>query len=556
MAQWNRRDFLNFSVLMAGAGALNLFHLYAAETDARVRADIERAALVATGDGECVVATQSFTAGRPFDESILERYFESFAATDEELFTNTISNAEAFDFMKGRMPLFECPDEDIERTYYFRWWTYRKHLKKRPEGWVVTEFLPTVGWAGAENTISCAMGHHLREARWLKDDAILDDYTRFMMEKGNTTGPKSYVCWPAWATLERVKVSGDAAFAKSMLGAFARRFEICKKGWKLRGLHTAQNPATGLFAMDPGHEGTEHALSPKGARVMVNSAAWAEADAIARIARMADDDGLAERFEREAAAIREAVVSRLWRDDLAFFTAVAPDGRHDAVRELHGYAPFYFRMPLGESFLDAWKPLTREDGFYAPHGLAFPERSARGWKIDRKGHECKWNGPSWPYATSIALTALYEILQSGDAPHAPVSAEDFAALVKQYAAAHVRKLGDGRTVPWIDENLDPLTGEWLARAILKTNPAKCNLFKGERGKDYNHSTFCDLVIAGLCGVVPHEDGRIDIKPLAPRDWDWWRLDGVRYHGRILTITFDRHGTRYGRGKGMSITVKE
>ena len=56
MAQWNRRDFLNFSVMMAGAGmlsplwaamkydrkgVLDLFRLYAAETDARVRAGIE-----------------------------------------------------------------------------------------------------------------------------------------------------------------------------------------------------------------------------------------------------------------------------------------------------------------------------------------------------------------------------------------------------------------------------------------------------------------------------------------------------------------------------------
>ena len=32
------------------------------------------------------------------------------------------------------IPLFECPDKTIERTYYFRWWTYRKHLRKTPSG--------------------------------------------------------------------------------------------------------------------------------------------------------------------------------------------------------------------------------------------------------------------------------------------------------------------------------------------------------------------------------------------------------------------------------------
>ena len=493
---------------------------------------------------------------RPLDESIVERHFAAFAAADEELFTNTVDNAHACGFMKGEIPLFECPDEDITRTYYFRWWTFRKHLRKTPRGWVVTEFLPPVGWAGAENTISCAMGHHLREGRWMRTQRFFDDYTRFMLAHGTVTGPRSYVSWPAWATLERAKVSGDRQFAIRMLPAFVTRFDICKKGWKLRALNTAQNPETGLFMMDCGHEGTEMALSPKGARVMVNSAMWAEADAIAAIARMAGDAALAARFEKEAGTIRAAVVARLWNAERAFFTAVAPNGRHDGVRELHGYAPFYFRMPLDESFLAAWKPLMREDGFHAPHGLTFPERSARGFRIDRRGHECKWNGPSWPYSTSIALTALYGTLQGDSACEPPVSQADFAALVKQYAAAHVMKLKDGRTVPWIDENLEPFTGEWLARAILRARPVKRVRFKGERGKDYNHSTFCDLVIAGLCGFVPHEDGLIEVKPLAPREWDWWCLKNVRYHGNDVTISFDRDGTRYGRGKGLAITVDE
>ena len=38
----------------------------------------------------------------------------------------------------------------------------------------------------------------------------------------------------------------------------------------------------------------------------------------------------------------------------------------------------------------------------------------------------------------------------------------------------------------------------------------------------------------------------------PESWDWWRLDGVRYHGSNLTILFDRDGTRYGKGKGLVV----
>jgi hypothetical protein len=36
---------------------------------------------------------------------------------------------------------------------------------------VITEFSPKVGWAGRDNSIICAAGHHLMDARWLRDGA-------------------------------------------------------------------------------------------------------------------------------------------------------------------------------------------------------------------------------------------------------------------------------------------------------------------------------------------------------------------------------------------------
>ena len=150
------------------------------------------------------------------------------------------------------------------------------------------------------------------------------------------------------------------------------------------------------------------------------------------------------------------------------------------------------------------------------------------------------------------MTALYETLQSG--AEIPVGKADFARLLKQYAAQQVRVREDGQTVPWIDENLNPFTGDWQARTILIEQARRAGReprFR-ERGKDYNHSTFCDLVIAGLCGFVPKSDGSLVVKPLAPDEWNWWCVDGVRYHGRDITILFDRDGTHYGKGKGLRV----
>lgn len=64
---------------------------------------------------------------------------------------------------------------------------------------------------------------------------------------------------------------------------------------------------------------------------------------------------------------------------------------------------------------------------------------------------------------------------------------------------------------------------------------------------------CDLVISGLVGLVPREDNTVVVDPLIPTNaWDWFCLDNVPYHGRSLTILWDRDGEKYGKGKGFHV----
>ena len=102
-------------------------------------------------------------------------------------------------------------------------------------------------------------------------------------------------------------------------------------------------------------------------------------------------------------------------------------------------------------------------------------------------------------------------------------------------------------MPWIDENLHPDKPEWLARKIILDTPSMREHFPKERGKDYNHSTFCDLVISGLVGVVPNADGGLTVDPLAPADWDYFVLENLRYRGHDVDI-------RWRRGSGLTVTV--
>ncbi|MHC4682256.1 MAG: glycosyl hydrolase family 65 protein [Planctomycetota bacterium] len=61
------------------------------------------------------------------------------------------------------------------------------------------------------------------------------------------------------------------------------------------------------------------------------------------------------------------------------------------------------------------------------------------------------------------------------------------------------------------------------------------------------------MISGLVGLVPRHDDTLVVDPLVPADaWDWFCLDNVLYHGRTLTILWDRSGAKYGRGQGLSV----
>ena len=77
----------------------------------------------------------------------------------------------------------------------------------------------------------------------------------------------------------------------------------------------------------------------------------------------------------------------------------------------------------------------------------------------------------------------------------------------------------------------------------------------ERGKDYSHSTYADLIILGLCGINTEFRNKIRIQPLLPPEcWDYFLLDGVKISGHNLSLQFDRDGSRYRRGAGLTLYI--
>jgi hypothetical protein len=492
---------------------------------------------------------------------ILQGYVDTFNRHDNELYSNAFPNAKAMEFLKGNVPLFDCPDEDIRRTYYFRWWTYRKHVKQTPDGYVVTEFLPQVPWSGKHNAINCPAGHHFYEGRWIHDAKYLSDYAVFWFRKGGSV--RAYSFWAADAIYAMYLVQMNKALTTDLLDDLVKNY----KGWEQSRL-----VSDGLFWQIDDRDGMEVSVGNSGKRATINSYMYGDARAIARIAELAGRADVAKEYQAKADRLRDLVQRKLWDPQAKFFKTLPynPKAPNDGlgqgkgaalvdVRELHGFTPWYFNLPQpNKGYEVAWKQLMDPNGFYAPYGPTTAERRHPGFRLSYEGHACQWNGPSWPLSTAVTLTAMANVLNNY--PQDAITKADYLDMLRIYAHSQQRKLDDGTVVPWIDENINPLTGDWLCRTMLlaeekrrKEEGKPAGLV--ERGKDYNHSSFCDLVITGLVGLRPRGDDTVEVSPLVPEGkWDFFCLDDVLYHGKVLTIIWDKTGAKYGRGAGLCVLV--
>jgi hypothetical protein len=435
----------------------------------------------------------------------LKSYVERFNADDRELYPTLIPNSSAFDWMAEHVPLIDISDKEIEAVYYFRWWTFRKHIVATPDrgkGSIISEFLPPVPWAGKYNSISCAAGHHLKEARWLKGcDDIINSYITYWFQE--STNYNDYSNWLMYGVYELCIKRNDFSIGIQNLDGMALKYRQYE--------NNQFNTSLGLFWSECGSDGQEYAVSGDGYRVPCNCNMAANAFAISAIAKEAGRKDIADEFAIKHAALCRAIEKHLWNEALGFYVnkVISTSSITGVARELWGYNPWYFASGVvapAETLAkrrDCFTLLNDTSCFLGVYGLTTVDRSHPGYAISYKGHECQWNGPVWPFETSKALTALLHVCKIDKTYNIL-----FDKLLKQYAASHYLNPGSrgfrgSRLNPYyIDENMNPDTGDWIARTRLSRwkngawDPAKGG---EERGKDYNHSTFCDLVLSSTEG---------------------------------------------------------
>ena len=474
-----------------------------------------------------------------------------------QLDTQTFWDNRDWDWYAENIPFFECPDADITTTYYYRWELLTKHLTygSPNSGYSFTEFIDRPFWSGAYGAISCPAGHQLYEARWLRSPRIANDYTRYWFRTSGAQ-PRNYSTWLADSAWAVNQVHRDDPRLVDLLPDLVQNYE----GWEQRQF----DAEVGLFWQTGHDDGMEFNINSRqtqdilrGApsyRPSFNAYMWADAVAIARVAQLARQPDIAQRFEQKASSLQAKLVELLWDDKRQFFFPVYKhDEERDGYkikaltktyesgqfagdahgRELIGYVPWQFNMlERGKGYEAAWRKLLDRDGFFSDFGPSTVERNDPMFLLMNSC--CWWSGQSWPYATTQTLKALANVVQRDDAV---VTRADYLKLLQIYARSH-RKNGQ----PYLAEALHPDSGS----------------FDGHDGynhsEHYFHSGFCDLVITGLVGLIPRDDETLEINPLAPTDWDYFALDDVPYRGHRVSIVWDKTGERYRLGAGLHVLV--
>ncbi len=475
-----------------------------------------------------------------------KHFVDEFNAAVPEDVANIIPNAKSWQWMTQNIPFFDCPDDEFLRAYYYRWWVFRRHLKHPDGGATMSEFILPVNWATSQNAIGCAAGHDVMEGRWLRDSRPMDDWLRFWYQgdNGHMRGALlSYSTWLGDAAYERYLVDGRRDFLVSLLPGMIEEFEGQAKA------HATGDELLWQYDVRDGmEESISGSRSKKNKRATINSYQYGIARAIAATARLAGQPELAAQYDQKAARIKELVETKLWDKDEQFFKVLQEDSALSDARELHGFVPWYFELPdQNAGYEAAWKQFCDPQGFKAPFGLTTAEQRHPAFAINTQGHDCQWNGPVWPFATSQTLTAAANVLN--DYPQTSLSKDDYCAALQTYTHSFKLKLPDGHTISWIDEDQDPFTGAWIAREIKMSQHDP----DPNRGAQYKHSTYADLIINGLVGLRPRPDATIEVNPLLPANtWDYFCLDAVPYHGHSLTILWDKTGKHYGKGQGLRI----
>ncbi len=247
-----------------------------------------------------------------------------------------------------------------------------------------------------------------------------------------------------------------------------------------------------------------------GAVTEINAEAYFALEATARLSALVDDRVAWEKYSREATALREAILAKLFNADTsAFVLNYDTDGNYQDNFTADEVFPVLFEVADGAVRRAILKRLAETD-FTTPVGLRTIS-TADGWYFPSHGFGLL--GGIWPDLTLWFAVALARNGAHGEAVHW------LEKIYESMEGGVARNTVPGQFAEWFDGGsltnrgmyLSPWTGAKYLWAVAET----------------------------VCGIDGYRtSGRLHIAPLLPDDWTWTAAVRVHWGGRRHSYVID------------------
>lgn len=242
---------------------------------------------------------------------------------------------------KTNIPYFESDSEDFNVAYYFRWHMFHSHMNST--GWHDADGAPKytiTEFTGVPSTHSGSAGHHIMEARWLRDSTPVKDYVEYWANGAS----RAYTYWYSYAAFEAYKVLASSESA----GWLEKLYEPLKLLYEQSFITSPHLVAgNGENGMHPGQrcffklaswDAEENSISGDGCRPLSNACALGEAAGMARIAAVANgSDAEAKRWSNYTNIFYTVLTEVLWNEELETFSGVPQQRCQQTAAPSHAF---------------------------------------------------------------------------------------------------------------------------------------------------------------------------------------------------------------------------
>ncbi len=484
-------------------------------------------------------------------------------------------------------PYVDTPEDNIDKTVVYRWWLSRFNMLDANMPGNTFQYPTSVeGALGYNNQIVLTSGMFIMDTKWFRNpeysygtwlsagDTAKKGKSGYYYYHDNPGDPAnwnhSYTQYITRAGWDSYKVHGGPATvaekladqgAQDVNGLLASTTEpdnndnqnnnknslIDWNWWSMTG-----NDADAVSFSE--HSGERMDRADGSANL------WANANAAAQAYRSAGDTANADKMQKVADEIKKEVTTELWNPDTKLIQhrfIGSHNGDFAKYKELNNYYPYSEGlMPTGNKDYNEALRLFAD----AKEFPIFPFFTAN--QADKETLAALNGGK--PVGSNnfsiINAQPLLQIYSAGirnydAAKNGYISNENFKKLLYWVAFAHYQ--GGNNQYPdqnefWNEDNnpaSDTIAGK---NKDGRENGGKITY------RSWIHHTQLGTtnwtMVEDVAGMVPREDNKIELNPIEIPGWNYFTVNNLSYHGKDVSIVWDKDGSHYGGPAGYSLYV--